>query len=189
MNLTFIPGTPICLVEGVFSEEDCAAFIRTIDADHAAGVLFEFPEGTASSTIDFWEDKNTYIDELTDFDKKILERMEKTKAEAFAEYLTALGDTGDYTLSIFAAAHRWVLGTKMYEHIDQYDGDSTVRHGLVMYLNEDMDGGEIYYPDYDVQIKPKPGLLVIHPGNVLHGVRPITRGVRYNMTGFAYVKS
>jgi len=185
MNLSFIPETKICLVEGVFPEEHCNLLIDAIDQKRAAGVEFEFPEAMEDSGKDFWKDKNTYINDLVDFDNSLLEAMEARKKEAFNKYLELIGDTGSYDLQIFAAAHTWTEGAEMYAHVDQYDGDSNIRHGLVMYLNKDMEGGEIYYPDYDIEVKPKPGLLVIHPGDIVHGVRPVRRGVRYNMTGFA----
>lgn len=185
MKLSFVPNTKVCLVEDVFSLEDCKTLIAAIDEKRSAGVKFEFPDSMEDSGKNFWEDKNTYINDLENFNNKILEDMEARKAEAFKEYLATLDDTGDYELQPFAAAHTWVEGAEMYAHVDQYDGDSNIRHGLVMYLNEDMEGGEIYYPDYDLEIKPKAGLLVIHPGDIVHGVRPIRKGVRYNMTGFA----
>lgn len=59
-------------------------------------------------------------------------------------------------------------------------------HGMVLYLNDDYQGGEIYYPNLKIAIKPKAGSLVIHPGNVYysHGVLPVTSGTRYATTAF-----
>lgn len=185
MNLSFVPNTKVCLVEDVLSEEHCKLLIEAINQKRAAGIKFEFPDTMEDSGKSFWEDKNTYINDLIDFDKKILDDMELRKSEAFKEYLRQLEDTGDYELQPFAAAHTWVEGNEMYAHVDQYDGDSNIRHGLVMYLNSDINGGEIYYPDYELQIKPKTGLLVIHPGDIVHGVKKVQSGTRYNMTGFA----
>ena len=185
MKLSFVPETKICLVQDVFPEEHCRLLISAIDKKRSEGVEFEFPETMEASGKDFWKDKNTYINDLQDFDSSILEEMESRKKLAFAKYLEEIGDSGDYDLQIFAAAHTWTEGAEMYAHVDQYDGDSNIRHGLVMYLNKDMEGGEIYYPDYGIEVKPLPGLLVIHPGDIVHGVRPVRKGVRYNMTGFA----
>ena len=185
MHLSFIPNTKICLVRDVFPEAHCKLLIDVIEEKRAAGVEFKFPETMADSGKDFWRDKNTYINDLENFDLNILYEMEDRKAKAFDKYLSVVGDTDKYNLGPFAAAHTWVEGDDMYAHVDQYDGDSSIRYGLVMYLNDDMDGGEIYYPDYDIEIKPEPGLLVIHPGDIVHSVNRINKGVRYNMTGFA----
>lgn len=60
------------------------------------------------------------------------------------------------------------------------------KYGILMYLNNDFDGGEICYPELGIEYKPKPGVLLIHYSGNLHGVNPITSGTRYSMTSFAY---
>ncbi len=57
----------------------------------------------------------------------------------------------------------------------------------MLYLNEDFEGGELYFPQHNnFEIKPRPGLLVIFSGNLrhLHGIREITTGMRYVHTTF-----
>lgn len=57
----------------------------------------------------------------------------------------------------------------------------------MLYLNEDFEGGELYFPQHNYfEIKPKPGLLVIFSGdlNHLHGIKEITSGFRYVHTTF-----
>jgi len=63
-------------------------------------------------------------------------------------------------------------------------------HGIVLYLNDDYEGGELYYPDLKLAIKPEAGSLVIHPGTVeyAHGVAPVTSGMRYATTAFTKKK-
>ena len=64
-------------------------------------------------------------------------------------------------------------------------GHSDLKYGLVLYLNDDYLGGEISYPDYDLDIKPTAGMVVIHSADVLHGVLPILGGSpRYILTNF-----
>jgi hypothetical protein len=60
------------------------------------------------------------------------------------------------------------------------------KYGILMYLNNDFDGGEICYPEFGIEYKPKPGVLLIHYAGNLHGVNPISNGVRYSMTSFAW---
>lgn len=52
------------------------------------------------------------------------------------------------------------------------------------YLNDDYEGGELYFPDLDFGIKPKKGMLITFPGNLhyVHGVAPITKGTRYTLS-------
>lgn len=55
----------------------------------------------------------------------------------------------------------------------------------VFYLNEDYEGGEIYFPKFNVEIKPPKGSLLLFLSEYLHGVKPITNGNRYSVVWFA----
>lgn len=50
----------------------------------------------------------------------------------------------------------------------------------ILYLNDEFEGGEIYFRDQNVLIKPSRGKLVIFPSNKFfkHEVKPITSGLR-----------
>lgn len=58
--------------------------------------------------------------------------------------------------------------------------------GCVMYLNDEYTGGEIFFPAYDIEVKPKPGDLMFFPGSNLymHGVRELLSGERFTITTF-----
>ena len=43
---------------------------------------------------------------------------------------------------------------------------------------DDYEGGEIYFDDYDIYIKPKQGSMIIFGHQVQHGVTPVTSGTR-----------
>ncbi len=68
--------------------------------------------------------------------------------------------------------------------------ETKIHYGLVLYLNDNYDGGEIYYPKLNLQYKPKSGDMVIHPGTeeYAHGVKDIYNGTRYAITLFACTK-
>lgn len=59
-------------------------------------------------------------------------------------------------------------------------------YGIIMYLNDNFTGGEIVYPDLGVEYFPKPGALLVHRANELHGVNEVHSGVRYSMTAFMW---
>jgi predicted 2-oxoglutarate/Fe(II)-dependent dioxygenase YbiX len=50
-----------------------------------------------------------------------------------------------------------------------------------LYLNDDFDGGELFFPNLDITIKPKARQLVIFPGGheYVHGVKTVNSGFRY----------
>ena len=61
-----------------------------------------------------------------------------------------------------------------------------VDYGSIIYLNEEYEGGELFFPKYDLCIKPNPGTLVFFPSTNMyaHGVTEITDGARYTSPHF-----
>lgn len=59
-------------------------------------------------------------------------------------------------------------------------------YGAIIYLNDDYTGGKTFYPNHDVAITPKAGMLAVHPGdpNHLHGVTEIQGAMRYTLASF-----
>jgi hypothetical protein len=59
------------------------------------------------------------------------------------------------------------------------------------YLNDDFTGGELVFPDLDVVIAPKPGLLVGFPSNhkFVHAVPKVLSGKRYSLPVWFTVNS
>jgi hypothetical protein len=86
---------------------------------------------------------------------------------------------------------RWISGNFLLPHADK-ENPGGVPHpwywrdytGLI-YINDDYTGGEIYFPNVDLSLKPKAGTLVIFPGTLdyLHGVK-IVGGLRHTLTMF-----
>ena len=54
---------------------------------------------------------------------------------------------------------------------------------ILIYLNEDYEGGELEFPDWGVTMKPKAGTLIAFPSyiNFSHRVLPVTRGKRFSL--------
>jgi predicted 2-oxoglutarate/Fe(II)-dependent dioxygenase YbiX len=61
---------------------------------------------------------------------------------------------------------------------------------IVMYLNDDFEGGDFIFPDLKVRVRPEPGMMVCFPSNhhYRHGVEPVTKGKRYSIVCWAQVK-
>jgi hypothetical protein len=58
---------------------------------------------------------------------------------------------------------------------------------ILGYLNDDYEGGYLYFPEFDYYIKPSPGDVVIFPGSLyyVHGVSKVTAGTRYTLSQWA----
>jgi hypothetical protein len=122
------------------------------------------------------------------------------------DYALAIGDPDEPRLFPVFNIKKYKSGTGMGSHYDQLDGDKTLRYSLVMYLNDDFEGGEISfllspyedvnsvpYPslDYDVAlanneiafgVKPKAGSVIIFPSSA-----PYYHTAHLVKTGFKYM--
>jgi len=52
------------------------------------------------------------------------------------------------------------------------------------YLNDDYEGGELYFPQFNHVIRPKKNMLILFPGSThyVHGVSEVTSGTRYTIS-------
>jgi hypothetical protein len=85
---------------------------------------------------------------------------------------------------------RWLPGQYQMPHADKElhengaEGPNDFPYfdlaGL-FYLNDDYEGGQLYFPQHNIEFKPKAGAAYFFPGdkNYIHGVKEITSGVRY----------
>lgn len=72
-----------------------------------------------------------------------------------------------------------------------YDPNNLVSEVLnecssILYLNDDYDGGELYFEEFDLSIKPKSNQLVFFPSGCefRHEVKPVLNGDRYTLASF-----
>jgi predicted 2-oxoglutarate/Fe(II)-dependent dioxygenase YbiX len=83
---------------------------------------------------------------------------------------------------------RFTPGQVMSVHTDDHYLPE-LKFGLVLYINENYEGGEIYYSTLNFKIKPKAGSLVIHPGDLPHQVLEVKNANRYMFTLFVHGKN
>jgi hypothetical protein len=91
---------------------------------------------------------------------------------------------------------KWLPGQFQKPHADKelHDGpDAGLPNDFpnydlssLFYLNEDYEGGELYFPNQGVQFKPKKGAAYFFPGdmNYIHGVTEIKSGLRFTCPFF-----
>lgn len=62
---------------------------------------------------------------------------------------------------------------------------------VVLYLNDDYQGGEIEFPFQKISIKPKKGLLLIFPSNFCyaHIAKPVTEGTKYSIVTWYHAET
>ena len=89
-------------------------------------------------------------------------------------------------------AQKWEVGAYANPHSDNSDFDGTPnafeinKYVGILYLNDDYEGGELYFPDHGINIKPEAGMFITFPGGHenIHAVTEITKGTRYTMVSF-----
>jgi hypothetical protein len=103
---------------------------------------------------------------------------------------------------------KWNVGQYQFPHADKelhkYEkwGGSPEKEGIpndfphydiagLFYINDDYEGGELYFPEQNIQFKPKAGAAYFFPGdkNYIHGVTEITKGTRYTCPFFWTIKT
>jgi hypothetical protein len=73
-------------------------------------------------------------------------------------------------------------GQHFSEHSDHGFSYNCVT-SLVGYLNDDYDGGELYFRTWDLTVKPKAGDLFVFPSNYMypHQAKVVTEGTKYSI--------
>ena len=86
---------------------------------------------------------------------------------------------------------RWPPGTRQEPHADKefHEGPNAGTPNAfpyydmasIFYINDNYEGGELYFPIQGIEFKPKARAVYFFPGdkNFIHGVRPVISGTRY----------
>lgn len=102
-----------------------------------------------------------------------------------------------------ARISKYLTGASMGPHYDQMDGNETIEYSIIIYYNDNYDGGEISFTIIDKEIetfresipktfsiKPEAGSALIFPSSkpYYHEVGLIKGGERYISPGFIFKK-
>jgi len=164
-------------------------FLPTINEWMDAGENQYAEDGTCTYDSSYWTDRQCSWD--------ILERINIDVFNIIDKYIQKMKVYLEYCFNVELSTRppviiKWRPGMEQRPHADKQMNDGrpnpfpTYDINSLIYYNDDFEGGELYYPDYDLIIKPKPGLAVAHPGdiNYLHGVKPVIFGERYTTPSF-----
>ena len=92
----------------------------------------------------------------------------------------------DLHLSGLATIQRMQAEVELKSHTDQHT-DPSIRYATIIYINDEYVGGELFFPNLNIELKPKPGTMLFFPGNEKyeHGVKHVGEGpIRYVLVGF-----
>jgi hypothetical protein len=90
----------------------------------------------------------------------------------------------------FYKIQKYSNGSYMGPHVDSIDktADKSPTISIVLYLNEDYEGGNICFPEQGLDIKPKAGSMIIFPSYppYYHDPKPVTKGTKYMCPIFCF---
>jgi predicted 2-oxoglutarate/Fe(II)-dependent dioxygenase YbiX len=183
----------IKIPSGYFGNDKDNIFVKEsfLQSDH----LIKFQEyapkaGDFDKTNDYWDGRIHNTPAMMNQNKEMFEILSnyylpRVKREIELSFSVELQD--NHPLMTV-----WRVGDYQPPHIDKADepgGDGPYPgsdFGAIIYLNDNYEGGEIYFPNQSLTIKPKAGSLVYFPGDSCypHGVKEIVSGVRYTLPTF-----
>ena len=90
----------------------------------------------------------------------------------------------------FYTIQKYDVGAYMGPHVDSTDmtEQKSPTISIVVYLNDDYQGGEIEFPNQGITLKPKAGSMVIFPSYdpYLHDPKPVISGDKYMSPVFCF---
>lgn len=179
----------IVIYENFLTDEESAKIVKALDAQAENGKMSWMP-------ISFYESYSSVLPR--DNDQEVLDAglsptifsdIENMMPEAIA----SVHDLDPKTISkIGYHTQKWEPGAFARIHSDNTDekGNSGAftrsRYAGFLYLNNDFEGGLLKFPDQNLEIQPKTGMLAVFDGgfNNMHEVSLITSGVRYTIGSF-----
>jgi predicted 2-oxoglutarate/Fe(II)-dependent dioxygenase YbiX len=83
---------------------------------------------------------------------------------------------------------KYSTGKEMGSHVDSYEDGRSPVLSVVLYINDNYDGGELYFKGQEVLIKPTAGSLIAFPSvdPYYHQSMVVTKGLKYMSPGFWY---
>lgn len=123
-----------------------------------------------------WEDKNLNITE---------EEISRVLQKRLGDLLRVSDPSLE--LAGFGTLQRMQPGVELKAHTDQVT-DPSIKYAAILYINDDYKDGTLFFKNKEnSDLRPKPGTLLIFPGNeeYEHGVRFVGEGpIRYVTVGF-----
>jgi hypothetical protein len=178
--------------EGIWSREKIDSYINSIEVaigDRDSGVVFNkattYRDGDINNSSVSTKRTNYHLS-LTE-SASVNESFRIIHNDFYLKTLSALktySQIFEIQEDVFFAEPinllRYQFGQKFDAH---YDGGSSTSRSVspILYLNDDYEGGEIEFVNFDLKIKPKPGSLYLFPSTYAyrHIAHPVTSGTKY----------
>ena len=190
------PG--VLIVEGFLSVamcEDWCAFmesqstawlgVQNVESFEQLGeVSFKTHDARVTETIDLAEYKTDvlrevvrgYRDYVTRFFRQELDTIEQPSVLKY-------GPGGRY--NTHSDSEYWDEGSHTWKR--SLDRD----YSILVYLNEEFEGGALFFPNFEYRIEPKRGMMIAFPSDhrYIHAAEPLISGKRFAVVSWAKAKT
>lgn len=138
----------------------------------------------------YWKGRTIFYHQI--IDENIRNILEKVLSNSLSVIHQNIEDKKDIYCEHLSLA-RWPVGYDLKPHADAENPPDCPRHeyywrdyACVTFLNDNFKGGNLFFPDLNIKVEPKPGFSVCFPGTLkfLHGVTEILEGTRYTIASF-----
>lgn len=178
----------------IFSEKDCQEILDEFDNDekwNAAkiGVVKQNESGKNDviGVLDISE-RNASILRFENFDMskkpKTLESLIKLQKQV------SVFTTEEFGLEFNQFGNEQLIkypeGGLFKEHIDVYNNNSHRAFTIILYLNDDFEGGETGFPNLNYKCKPKVGRALIFLSSELHSGLTVKKGEKKNIVFWGF---
>jgi predicted 2-oxoglutarate/Fe(II)-dependent dioxygenase YbiX len=187
----FIDGRKSLVPSGYFGKKSDMIFIvDDLITEEETLILLN-----AAKTLNIWDENTVYknkysldnkLKELDPIAHSTLQDVTERFKDMISEFFNSNIETYNRPLS------RWEIGTSQKPHADKEWSDGTPAEpnfydiGSVIYLNDEYNGGELYFTQHNITIKPEARSGIAFPGDMyfLHGVTPVENTERYTIPIF-----
>ena len=185
------PALGINVYRSAISSEDCDRFISGLESNLSGDSQYQWSNAKVTNSADVDDYARKAQDFKVSSNNLGPKNSENTELYAIHEQLfqklrMCIDDYGAY----------WGVGIRAYEAFNfvKYEGAGTqfrvhADHGptyvatisAVIYLNDDYEGGELWFPRFGVDLKPKQGDIAIFPSTFIyeHASKEMISGTKY----------
>jgi hypothetical protein len=139
---------------------------------------------------DFWDNRVVNYSDIYALNKSVAEIILRSNLDV-KRYISNFFNIDKEIYPDTLQVIRWFPGMSQPPHADDMtntdiNGFEHRLYGSIIYLNDNYSGGETYYPEHNIYIKPEAGKMIVHPGTpeYIHGVTTIENDVRYTIASF-----
>lgn len=185
----------ILMINNFISNEEINEILQIINLSKEEDWLIEYRknlknfciENFGTDDVDFLVAKGKFEITKQWDDKNLSIRKKQIYKKIFNKIAPLINKANkDYVFSGLDTLQRMQEGTKLTAHYDQHT-DSLIQYATILYVNDNYSGGELFFDNIDLKIKPKAGSLLVFPGTekYRHGVEVVGAGpTRYVIVGF-----